>query len=88
MLIDAIALRILSNKPSSMVDTIPYPLGISIIGAYNKQPILTALASILNSGSSVDEWLYEIIPSALNKYLYKRNTREIPKLVNTYNYVY
>lgn len=31
---------------------------------------------LLNSGSIVDEWLYEITPSRLKKYLYKRNIKE------------
>ena len=33
-------------------------------------------SAVLNSGSITEEWLYELTPSGLTKYLYKRNTAD------------
>ena len=33
-------------------------------------------SAVLNSGSIIEEWLYELTPSGLTKYLYKRNTAD------------
>ena len=33
-------------------------------------------SAVLNNGSIIEEWLYEITPSGLNKCLYKRNVQE------------
>ena len=50
----------------------------------NEKRFRFGFSAILNNGSVVHEWLYEITPSGLNKYLYKRDVEKETFVVGEY----